>query len=391
MDHTQRLLVVCAIAPAFLAGCAATTTQPQDRAPSAALEDLGPPPARPAEADPDRRSLAETARQSAQDLEVLMDRLHGGPPALGGAIQTPEPAGTQRPWQRETANQTNDASEQTAVEAEPIAPANQDVPEDAPVLAEVVPQPPAPDPVQLLLARLEQESADPERALAATMLAQAIRAYGNINDGARPGQQLSPSERQLAEVIQPVIDALAAGDRADAPQRIGQAIETASRELAAVLPVRISDAALATDIYGFAAYRPFESYAFLAGRQNRMLLYTEPAQFESRLTADPASQGEAANPGAYEVQLGLELRLFNERGSMLAWRRPEERVAIRSDRPRSEIYLGTMIDLPASLSVGRYQLKVILRDLADGSEDERVIPIEIVADPRLTARPTRDR
>ena len=76
---------------------------------------------------------------------------------------------------------------------------------------------------------------------------------------------------------------------------------------------------------------------------------------------------------------------------MLAWRRPEERVAIRSDRPRTEVYLGTVIDLPASLSVGRYQLKVILRDLADGSEDERVIPIEIVADPRLTNRSTRDR
>jgi hypothetical protein len=50
-----------------------------------------------------------------------------------------------------------------------------------------------------------------------------------------------------------------------------------------------------------------------------------------------------------------------------------------------------MIDLPASLSVGRYQLKVIVRDHADGSEDERVIPIEIVADPRLTSRATRSR
>lgn len=391
MDHTQRLLVVCTIAPAFIAGCAANTTQPRDEAPSAALEDLGPPTSRSTEADPARRSLAEAARQSAQDLEVLMSRPRGGRPNLEGAPQTPEPTGAQRPWERETANRPSDASEQTAVEAGSIAPANQDVPEDAPVQAEVAQQPPAPDAVQLLLVRLEQESADPERALAATMLAQAIRAYGGINDGARPGQQLSPSERQLAEVLQPVIDALAAGDRADAPLRIGQAIDTASRDLAAVLPVRINDAALATDIYGFAAYRPFESYAFLAGRQNRMLLYTEPAQFESRMTADPASQGTASNPGSYEVQLGLELRLFNERGSMLAWRRPEERVAIRSDRPRSEIYLGTMIDLPASLSVGRYQLKVILRDLADGSEDERVIPIEIVADPRLTARPTRDR
>lgn len=241
----------------------------------------------------------------------------------------------------------------------------------------------------MILERLETDAQDPERALAAVFLAQAIRDYASTDDGSRPGQNLSPPERELATLLGPLFDALTTGDRANAPSRIGLAIDDAARGLASVLPVRINDAALATDIYGFAAYRPFENYAFLAGRSNRVLVYTEPANFQSRLAAEPASQGSAANPGAYEVALGLELQLYNERGSMLAWRRAEERVSIRSDRPRSEVYLGTMIDLPASLSVGRYQLKVVIRDHADGSEDERVIPIEIVADPRLTTRSTR--
>ena len=403
MDHRRTVLLpsfvagpVCAslVCAGLMPGCAAKTSQPRDDAPSAALEDLGSPAPTAQASDPGRRSLAEAARQSAQDLEVLMnlraeDRTALTDAAQDDAAQDPAPIGAQRPWQRQAAPPAAGTQAEQAADALPTPVAqDEDRPSDASTAERDAPPP---DPIALVLARLERDSTDPKRALAATMLAHAVRTYSGRDDGSRPGQQLSPPERELVERLGPVLEALAAGDRADAPERIGQAIDLAARDLAAVLPVRINDAALATDIYGFAAYRPFESYAFLAGRQNRVLLYTEPASFESRPTADPASRGEAANPGAYEVQLGLELRLFNERGSMLAWRRPEERVAIRSDRPRSEVYLGTMIDLPASLTVGRYQLKVILRDLANGSEDERVIPIEIVADPRLTVRSTRDR
>ena len=396
MDHTRlfptTLLVSCALVPAVLGGCAAPTTT-RDNAPSAALEDLGSSPAKPKDADPGRRSLAEAARQSAQDLEVLMNRerpVRTIPQTQGDAGQTPEPTGEQRPWQRDTTTPTTQEPTQEPSEAQSAtAPVEADPQTELAEPIEVVAPPP--DPIALMLERLEQDAANPDLALSATLLAQAMRAYNDTNDGSRPRQSLSPPEQQLAELLRPVIEALAAGERSDAPQRIGEAMDRAALELAAVLPVRINDVALATDIHGFASYDAFERYSFQAGQVNRVLVYTEPVQFESRPTANPSSQGEAANAGAYEVLLGLELRLFNERGSMLAWRRPEERVAIRSGRPRSEIYMGTLIELPASLTVGRYQLKVIVRDLADGSEDERVIPIEIVADPRLTTRTTRDR
>src|SRR5690606_22415786 len=121
---------------------------------------------------------------------------------------------------------------------------------------------PAPDPIALVLERLEADEQDPERALAAAFLAQAIRDYASTDDGSRPGQNLSPPERELAALLGPLLDALTTGDRADAPSRIGVAIDDAARGLAAVLPVRINDAALATDIYGFAAYEPFETYKF---------------------------------------------------------------------------------------------------------------------------------
>lgn len=377
VDDLRTLLACGALVPALLAGCA-TQPQPHDNAPSAALEDLGDARAKPADSPSSRRlDLAEAARRAADDMSALMNYT-----AEPRVTPTTEPTGGQRPWQNRDADQGKVQTPQT----DP-APS----PEHAqPPQADAIPEAAPPrDPIALMLERLEAEMLDPERALAATFLAQAIRGYADADDGSRPSQSLSPPERQLAGVLGPLLDALTTGDRADAPSRIGMALDQAARGLASVLPVRINDAALATDIYGFAAYRPFDNYAFLAGRSNRLLVYTEPANFQSRLATEPTSQGAATNPGAYEVVLGLELQLYNERGSMLAWRRPEERVSIRSDRPRSEVYLGTMIDLPASLSVGRYQLKIVLRDHADGSEDERVIPIEIVADPRLTTRATR--
>jgi len=378
VDDLRTLLACGALLPALLAGCA-TPTQPYDNAPSAALEEFSDTPADPAETPSLRRlDLADAARRAADDMALLMNRT--AKPRIAPSV---EPMDDQRPWQ------SRDTDESEEVASRQDGPAESQERTQLPPTDTGTDSAPPPDPIALMLGRLETEMQDPERALAATFLAQAIRDYVDADDGSRPSQNLSPPERELAELLGPLLDALTTGDRADAPNRIGVAIDDAARGLASVLPVRINDAALATDIYGFAAYRPFESYVFLAGRSNRMLVYTEPANFESRLATEPTSQGGAPNPGAYEVVLGLELQLYNERGSMLAWRRPEERVSIRSDRPRSEVYLGTMIDLPASLSVGRYQLKVVLRDYADGSQDERVIPIEMVADPRLTTRATR--
>lgn len=382
MDHRRTSLALGASALLLLAGCQPAGPQRDGSAPSSALEDL--------RDEPDERgesprsegpSLAELARQSAIDLTEIQAQLD----AQRGSAGAMPADGERRPWQD---RMDEPAQPQTPRSAPARVPEEESTDKDD--AEEGEPGRPV-DPFALLLERLETESADPRRGLAASLLAQAVREYTGTKDGARPGQDLSPAEREMVDTLAPLLHALATGDRSDAPRRIGEAIDDVARALPGVLPVRINDAALATDIYGFAAYRPFERYAFQAGRTNRVLLYTEPASFQSRLTTEPASRGQADNPGAYEVVLGLELRLYNERGSMLAWRKPEERVAIRSDRPRTEIYLGTVIDLPASLSVGRYQLKVIVRDQADGSEDERVIPIEIVADPNLTSRATRNR
>lgn len=382
MPTTPRLATSILLL-ATLAGCAAHTT-PQGPTPhSAALDDLGHEsrkPATTAQTTGDE-TLAQAARRSADDLTALLT----GDRPLRPRPSPDEPVGA--PLSR-LSGDTNPPVSATPREA-PVEPTAQDGPTPAQGPGPDIQTPPA-DPLPALLAQLEAQAQDPTRALAATIVADVLRAYAGTRDGSRPGQRLSPPEQQLVTVLTPLVEALSTGDRADAPARIARALDQAALDLAAVLPVRIHHAALATDIYGYAAYRPFSANRFLAGRTNRVLVYTEPAQFQTRPAAEPQSTGDtAAHPGSHEVVLGLELRLFNEAGSMLAWRRPEERVVIRSDRPRREAYLGTLVEWPATLTVGRYQLKIILTDHADGSADERVIPIEIVADPRLASTPTR--
>ena len=393
MHYTTRRWSIALIPVVGLAASCAAPSETQDTAPSAALEDLGVSGGH-VRASGDglsqpmqNLSLAEAARRSADDLTALLTQGRPLPQTPTGS----DAATNREPWQPPSARIAEAGQDAPAASTQEPTESVEPAKTEQPTPHVDVEAAPLVDPVKAALEKLEGDQNDADRALSASMLARLLRLYVDRDDGSRPSQALSPAERELFDALEPVLEAIVSGERSDAPERTGQAVEEAVLALTKVLPVRIRDAALATDIYGYAAYRPFYNNAFLAGRSNRVLLYTEPSRFMSTPTADPESSGTASNPGAVEVRLGLELRLFNERGSMLAWRRPEERVAIRSDRPRSEVYLGTVIDLPASLTVGRYQLKVILRDLADGSEDERVIPIEIVADPRLTSRSTRDR
>jgi len=434
--HAKGIVATACVLAVLALGAGCATGGVQDGSPSAALEDLADTPAgkatpgtttKPADTTPrsasaddadDAPTLAEMARRSADDLALLISerrrdtdttaasgvdadasypRAAAGRPDGGGDRVPGRAGGGGAPSDSRPADAATTADQDGLRDGVPpgATSAGADEPAAQPVVASDAGDgssagggsdgAAAADPVAGVLGVLEREATDPARALSAYVLGRAVRMYASREEGGAPGDNLSPVERSVASVLDGPLRAAMAGPRADQPDRIADALDEATIALADVLPVRIADAALATDIYGFGSYRSTASHRFLAGRSNEVLLYTEPARFSSRASEATAAADASGRPGEWAVELGLELRLFNERGSMLAWRRPQERVVVTSDRRRREIYLGTRLTLPASLSVGRYRLKVILRDLADDSADERVIPIEIVADPRLAA------
>jgi hypothetical protein len=179
-----------------------------------------------------------------------------------------------------------------------------------------------------------------------------------------------------------------------------EALAATAREVSATLddqlPLRITRAELCTRVEGFGVYRPIKRfgaeagdaqraaddgrYKFLAGRRHRVIVYVELERFRAAPTTKDGVAG-------YEVRLDQELELYHA-GSprvhadddLLAWRTPTEPIADFSRRQRRDFFLVQVVDLPATLSVGSYRLKIRLTDTVSGDVAESVLPIDMVAD-----------
>lgn len=163
-------------------------------------------------------------------------------------------------------------------------------------------------------------------------------------------------------------------------------------------PLSITEARLCSKVDGFGVYHELKKfggrYKFLAGRPARMIVYIEPVSFtHSRVSRDGV--------WGHEVALLQDLRLYHaaQDSDTLVWRKPDQRITDFSRNRRRDFFVVQVIELPATLSVGAYHLKVILTDDAPagsaasndagegskggrggGGQAEIIIPIELVAD-----------
>ncbi len=145
--------------------------------------------------------------------------------------------------------------------------------------------------------------------------------------------------------------------------------------------------ALCSRVESFGRYTPFTGNRFLAGRTNPAIVYAEVENFTQRPVAETAgASGTAhrnADPDELAVELTIRAELFHDDGSR-QWRSAEAAVRDIARTRRRDFFLVQRIDLPANLSVGKYNLKVTVRDRLGGDAVvETTIPITIVADPGL--------
>lgn len=152
-------------------------------------------------------------------------------------------------------------------------------------------------------------------------------------------------------------------------------------------PFSITRAALCTRVQGYGRFDPYSSTTFVAGRSIRAIVYTELDGFATRpaRSGDPL-QTNVAMSEQVSVQLSQTLTLYHDKDGLLAWHRPPQGVTETSRSARRDFYLIQIIELPSTLSVGRYNLKVTVTDTTTGAEAERIIPVDIVADPGLVSR-----
>lgn len=152
-------------------------------------------------------------------------------------------------------------------------------------------------------------------------------------------------------------------------------------QLTAQQALRVPTAKLCTKVDGFGLYTELPTYdgkyKLLAGRRHRLIIYTEVERFAHREKRQEGKLG-------YAVELTQDLSLYHagHREDTLAWRKPNQVITDWSFNKRRDFFVVQIIDLPETLTVGSYRLKVRMTDegAEPSAEDETAIEIDVVAD-----------
>jgi hypothetical protein len=193
-------------------------------------------------------------------------------------------------------------------------------------------------------------------------------------------KDLTESQRQTVLAYQRIFTQLG--------QRLGEArgsdreqLHLAARELSDQLQqsqvgqLSIRTTKICSNVTGYGQYVPMGN-EFAAGAVNRLILYTEVENYRSKKT----------NDGWYEVRLTQQVQLFAINDSAVpVWSLRAQRVVDRSKSLRHDFITVQSLQLPNTLSPGRYNFKVRLTDQAGQYVDEAIIPIRVGVGARLAS------
>ncbi len=237
-----------------------------------------------------------------------------------------------------------------------------------------------------LAARLAEKADADERPIGALLALSSLEFAGpGLSRDAQPNSRLTPAEADAlhawADGVRQAASEIGAGATGDeAAEVIRRALAGALDRAAAGGSVGIARAALCTKVDGFGRYTEFPGRSVLAGRKQRAIVYVELDRFGHRPASGP--DGEAG----FSVELTQDLSLYHEADGLLAWRKGEQEISDFSRNRRRDFFVVQMIDLPETLTIGKYALKVRVRDRATGAEAEASLPIEVVAQGALLGR-----
>jgi hypothetical protein len=120
---------------------------------------------------------------------------------------------------------------------------------------------------------------------------------------------------------------------------------------------------------GFGRYQAIEPARFMAGKPHVVGIYYEVENFSSQLNDNKL----------YETRLTENLVLYTESSGLPVWSDRKSVLTDTSHRRRHDFFNAKNITLPASLTIGRYLLKVTVEDQQAHRLAENTAPVEIVA------------
>jgi hypothetical protein len=226
------------------------------------------------------------------------------------------------------------------------------------------------------LYRQAQRSDAPLRELmliAATSLVsseRSIDARGIASLSERDREMLTDMQRFFASLGERLEDAT---DREDV---VRTTVAELQKSLDRQPPFTMSAATLCMRVRGFSDYDEFDRLSFLAHKQQKVIVYVELENFASTLN----------DQQQWVTELAQELVIYSGRDGIPVWSESWQSVVDVTRNKRHDFFTVQLVTMPQELSVGRYHLKIRMRDEATGAMVERSIPFEMVADARLAAQ-----
>lgn len=222
----------------------------------------------------------------------------------------------------------------------------------------------------VVLTDLARTSDDPGRAVATLAGMESMSV--EILEGLRDEGVLSDSELSTLRAVREMFDGVVSSGEIASPEQVGDLLTRLKDDLDRASGIRVSRALLCTRVDGFGRYEPFASNEFIAGRAQEVIVYVEVDRFAQReLTGN---DGQAR----FEVEMSQRLELYHVADDLNTWNRAAEIDRSISRNRVRDYYLINKITLPANLGVGRYHLKVVMRDLVGERVGEAIIPIRMV-------------
>jgi len=380
-------LSLCA-ASLLATGCATNSAAPEPAhsapKPPGEKNDIGPSPSRLAQGDDTIDAQADAyAKRLAQALEArnnpgssrVIQPNEAAPAANGTGIEwvNPQHLRTASAPKPEQEAKTATPPIEAVKPAEPVAPAVEVAvkPQPAPTKPDATTQTQADR--EALLKQIRQRVTDSNDA--AVHKAMSLAALAIVDPSFQLDENelaaLPPTQRELVRQFHGLFSSL--GTQVASGQPVDRnALGDRLNAIIGEQPLAIRNVKLCDRVRSFGVYEELPGTTFLAGREQPMVVYVELDHFKSVKTG-----------AIHEVKLSQELVLYNDADGLAVWRQPEQQIVDESRNQRRDFYVVQPTRLPARLGVGKFVLKVRVRDIHGGTRDEVRVPINLVADPAL--------
>lgn len=194
--------------------------------------------------------------------------------------------------------------------------------------------------------------------------------------------KLSASQREVLSAVREVFTSLPAQRNGDA-ESIAALFRSAADRLdstrsAYAATLDVPTVALCRRVESYGRYTPLASGALVAGKASAAYLYVEVENFAHR----PVGSDESTHADQFQVEIGQEIEVRTA-DDTLVLHVPEQVAKDVATRRRRDFYIFQRLDFPATLSVGSYSIKAIVRDRISGTTREVILPLQVVSDQNL--------